>query len=132
MATINERFMKNLGARPIFSLKENKSCTVTLKLPLNEKKLLMLSICQNLLKKTVVRQIPGIEKAFIIEDDKTKEPKLQIAGINFEAFYKYSSEILLNKIYTNDIVAVLKKFGVEAARSSLIGEIKGVFGGYGI
>jgi len=29
-------------------------------------------------------------------------------------------------------VAVLKKFGIEAARSCMIGEIKGVFGGYGI
>ena len=44
----------------------------------------------------------------------------------------YGSLIDLEKIETNDIAAVLKTYGVEAARSAIMNEIAGVFGVYGI
>ena len=38
----------------------------------------------------------------------------------------------LNKITTNDIGAILRTYGVEAARTSIIKEMSGVFSVYGI
>lgn len=38
----------------------------------------------------------------------------------------------MNSIYTNDIFAILRTYGVEAARSAVTQEISSVFGVYGI
>ena len=38
----------------------------------------------------------------------------------------------VNRISTNDISATLKTYGVEAARASIVNEVAGVFGVYGI
>ena len=37
-----------------------------------------------------------------------------------------------NKLYTNDIAAVLRCYGVEAARASIAREMRAVFSAYGI
>lgn len=38
----------------------------------------------------------------------------------------------LNQMTTNDISAVLRTYGVEAARAAIVKEVAGVFGVYGI
>lgn len=38
----------------------------------------------------------------------------------------------LNNVYSNDIAAILRVYGVEAARMALMTEISAVFGVYGI
>lgn len=38
----------------------------------------------------------------------------------------------LDQVYTNDIAATLRTYGVEAARAALITEVSAVFGVYGI
>jgi hypothetical protein len=48
---------------------------LTVKLPLNEKKLLLLNIAQNVMKSTIVRQVRGIDKVFIQTDDKKGSSK---------------------------------------------------------
>jgi DNA-directed RNA polymerase I subunit RPA1 len=46
----------------------------------------------------------------------------------------YMSESIVdtNRIKTNDIGAVLKRYGVEAARATILQEIGSVFAAYGI
>lgn len=57
---------------------------------------------------------------------------LQTAGVNFEVFYNLEEYISINEITTNDIHAMLKTYGVEAARATIMEEVGGVFGAYGI
>jgi DNA-directed RNA polymerase I subunit RPA1 len=46
--------------------------------------------------------------------------------------WDYQDKININKIYTNDISAILDTYGVEAARCAITQEIASVFGVYGI
>jgi DNA-directed RNA polymerase I subunit RPA1 len=46
--------------------------------------------------------------------------------------WERSDIIDVNSIYSNDIAAILRTYGVEAARSAIIREIAGVFDVYGI
>lgn len=53
-------------------------------------------------------------------------------GVNFQSLWKYDKLIDINNIYSNDIGAILKTYGVEAARMAIIREVSEVFGLYGI
>jgi DNA-directed RNA polymerase I subunit RPA1 len=54
-------------------------------------------------------------------------------GCNLRAAWNVGHGIVdLNNITSNDVAAILRTYGVEAARNSIIREISGVFGVYGI
>jgi DNA-directed RNA polymerase I subunit RPA1 len=53
-------------------------------------------------------------------------------GVNFRQISNFGDMIDLDKVGCNDIFAILGTYGVEAARASIINEIKNVFGAYGI
>ena len=54
-------------------------------------------------------------------------------GVNFPAVWAAGAGVLdMARLATNDIGAVLKHYGVEAARAAIVREVKGVFGVYGI
>nr|ACN85301.1 putative RNA polymerase A(I) large subunit [Oryza coarctata] len=57
---------------------------------------------------------------------------LQTAGVNFEVFWNLVDYLDINEIRSNDIHAMLKIYGVEAARATIIQEVSGVFSAYGI
>ncbi|KAI9145348.1 hypothetical protein BKA69DRAFT_568048 [Paraphysoderma sedebokerense] len=46
--------------------------------------------------------------------------------------WEYQDTIDVNNIYSNDIAAILRVYGVEAARNAIMKEIAGVFDVYGI
>ena len=53
-------------------------------------------------------------------------------GVNLTQLSMFDDLIDIHRIYTNDISATLKVYGVEAARNAAMEEIKQVFGVYGI
>lgn len=54
-------------------------------------------------------------------------------GVNLKKCWEFGDSFVdLNKITTNDIGAILRTYGVEAARTSIIKEMSGVFSVYGI
>lgn len=54
-------------------------------------------------------------------------------GVNLKAAWNFAHGVVdLDKITTNDIGAILRTYGVEAARTSIIKEMSGVFSVYGI
>lgn len=54
-------------------------------------------------------------------------------GVNLKACWNFANGVIdLNQIYTNDVGAILRTYGVEAARTSIIKEMSGVFSVYGI
>jgi RNA polymerase Rpb1, domain 5 len=58
---------------------------------------------------------------------------VQTEGVNFEAIWALPEDLVLcNDIKCNDIYRLLCTYGVEAARQSIVSEVLGVFGVYGI
>jgi DNA-directed RNA polymerase I subunit RPA1 len=104
-------------------------------------KILMLSLVQEAVKKSVIQQIHRIGKA-TFEPKKKKdeatgeevvtEMLVHTDGSNLRAMQQYGDYINPNRISTNDIAQVLEVYGVEACRSNIVGELSGVFSGHGI
>ncbi|KAI3341697.1 hypothetical protein F4824DRAFT_449726 [Ustulina deusta] len=116
-------------------------CDFTLEYDSNIPKVLMLSIVQDAVRKSLIQQIPGIRSCVYVPDEKIEDihtgeevrrAVIHTDGVNLEAMQKYGDFINPNKIKTNDIAAVLRVYGVEAARQSIILELGGVFSGHGI
>jgi len=57
---------------------------------------------------------------------------LQCEGINLYGLQVLGDTVDTSKIYTNNIRKILEKYGVEAARASVVKEVSNVFGHYGI
>ncbi|KAF3772346.1 DNA-directed RNA polymerase I subunit 1 [Nymphaea thermarum] len=64
--------------------------------------------------------------------EKTKPIKLQTRGVNFSSLWRMQDELDIRKLCSNDINAMLEKYGVEAARETIVAEIRAVFEHYGI
>lgn len=103
-------------------------CEFMLELPLETEKLLMVNIVEDLCRATVVREIPKIGRC--VHPQGTRE--LTTEGVNFGAMWDMEEFINVNGIRLNDVVAVLKTYGVEAARNTIVNEINNVFGRYAI
>ena len=74
----------------------------------------------------------GIEKCYIVEADATGPIKVQTDGINFAGIWAHNDIIDVNQITSNDVGGTLRMYGVEAARATLMREVRAVFGAYGI
>ncbi|KAL7624443.1 hypothetical protein AAE478_006008 [Parahypoxylon ruwenzoriense] len=116
-------------------------CDFTLEYDSNIPKILMLSIVQEAVRKTLIQQIPGIRSCTFVNEEKVRDLRtgveearavIHTSGVNLQAMHKYGDFINPNRIQTNDIAAVLQVYGVEAARTNIISELSGVFEGHGI
>ena len=67
-----------------------------------------------------------------MEADATGPTKVQTDGINFTGVWAHSDLIDVDNITTNDVGTTLRIYGVEAARATLMREVRAVFGAYGI
>ncbi|RUS34142.1 DNA-directed RNA polymerase I complex large subunit Nuc1 [Jimgerdemannia flammicorona] len=109
-------------------------CEIEMQFPADTKKILMVSIVEKVCHDVIIHEIPGISRCFQYinptENDKTKS--LATEGVNLRGMWLYNDVIDVNKISTNDIAAMLRTYGVEAARATLMNEISGVFEAYGI
>ena len=101
-------------------------------------KLLMMSLVENLLPSVLLRATPKIAKSFVVEKFKAnsssgeKDILVQTDGVNFVELYKHQDLFDVNRISSNDIAAILRTYGVEAARASIVREVTAVFKVYGI
>ncbi|KAG8407441.1 hypothetical protein J3459_014176 [Metarhizium acridum] len=112
---------------------DGDECNVTLEFDAKVPKFLMLNVVQRAIKKTMVREIPGIGACRMDEQSAGgKERVIHVTGANIRAIQKYSDYIDPDRIQTNDIAAVLSMYGVEACRSNIVRELAGVFGSHGI
>lgn len=95
--------------------------------------LLMVGLVERAATSTLVRSRPKIQQAFINEEDNGRGRCLQTAGVNFEEIWKLSKEVVQhNQLSSNDIWAIRCAYGVEAARLTIVQQIRSVFGAYGI
>eukprot|EP00262_Sarcandra_glabra_P017842 TRINITY_DN6235_c0_g2_i1.p1 TRINITY_DN6235_c0_g2~~TRINITY_DN6235_c0_g2_i1.p1 ORF type:complete len:522 (+),score=102.42 TRINITY_DN6235_c0_g2_i1:184-1566(+) len=99
----------------------------------NEPHILLAQIAEKVAKKVYVKNAGDIDQCSVIDyNGDPNTPALQTAGVNFPAFWELQDYLDINNIISNDIHAVLNTYGVEAARATIINEVKGVFGSYGI
>lgn len=98
----------------------------------NARRLLMAQIAEAAAKSTTVRATKDISNAYAVNQDDAGVA-VQTEGVNFEAIWSLSENLIrMNEIKSNDIWRILQTYGVEAARLSIVNEITGVFGVYGI
>uniref|UniRef100_A0A0E0HTF3 DNA-directed RNA polymerase subunit n=1 Tax=Oryza nivara TaxID=4536 RepID=A0A0E0HTF3_ORYNI len=100
--------------------------------------ILLAQIAQRTARSVFVKACKNIDRCEVnkpkkIDNNTINTPiTLQTAGVNFEVFHKLVDYLDINEVRSNDIHAMLNTYGVEAARATIIEEVKGVFGAYGI
>lgn len=109
-----------------------------LRFPVSERRYLMLQLAEEASQKASVRVTSGISRAHVVQCADSKGAAdagvgVMTEGVNFEEAWMLSEQLCRhNDISSNDIAAMLVRYGVEAARECIVKEIKGVFGVYGI
>ena len=95
------------------------------------RRLLMAQLSEQAASTTMVRSTKNITNAYAVNED--DQCALVTEGVNFEALWAMREGLIqVNEIKSNDIWQILCTYGVEAARQSIVTEIKNVFGVYGI
>ncbi|XP_026503885.1 DNA-directed RNA polymerase I subunit RPA1 [Terrapene carolina triunguis] len=110
-------------------------CEVSLKLPLMKAYFDLSSILTSLMQNTIVHETKGITRCFLNESTNKKGEKefvLNTEGINLPELFRYADLLDLSRLYSNDIHAMAKTYGIEAALRVIEKEIKDVFAVYGI
>jgi len=112
------------------NVKENSISLIPLRVAPEAQPLLMVGLVEEVASETVIRSHKGIEEAYISDED-GRGKCLVTAGCNFEAFWKLE-KVDHSMLKSNDIWAICCAYGVEAARLTIVDQIREVFGHYGI
>ncbi|KAK4047593.1 hypothetical protein OIO90_006134 [Microbotryomycetes sp. JL221] len=111
-------------------------CEFELEFSSRAHKLLLVGIVESVCRQAVVTEIPGISRCFVAKAANENDAVNRSAvteGVNLQATWSFGHGIVdLDKITTNDVGAILRTYGVEAARTSIIREMSAVFSVYGI
>ncbi|TYG55213.1 hypothetical protein E1A91_D09G242000v1, partial [Gossypium mustelinum] len=117
----------------------------------NEPHVLLAQIAENAAKKVYVQSFGKIDRCRVTDcsenqvfyygedpkkrktqSDKEKIPALHTAGVDLGVFREMEDQLDVRYLYANGIHAMLNRYGVEAARETIIREISHVFTSYGI
>ena len=109
---------------------ENSAHLQPLRVDPSARPLLMVGLVEKAAMRTLVRFKKNIEQAFVNEED-GRGRCLQTSGINFSEIWQIE-QVDHDRLLSNDIWAVRCAYGVEAARRTIVDQIRGVFGVYGI
>ncbi|XP_054247488.1 DNA-directed RNA polymerase I subunit RPA1 [Indicator indicator] len=118
-----------------FDTENDLWCEVSLRLPLLKVYFDLSSLLVSLAQSTVIHEVKGITRCLLNESTSKhgeKELVLHTEGINLAELFRYSDILDLNRLYSNDIHAMAKNYGIETALRVIIKEIKDVFAVYGI
>jgi DNA-directed RNA polymerase beta' subunit len=115
----------------VFDDRKGAFCEITFEFSSATPKLLMLNHVESAADFATIHVIPGITSA-VYANPLNEEPMIMTEGSNLIAMREYSNIIDVNRIMTNDIVAMLNLYGVEACRATIVREMHAVFSGHGI
>ena len=80
-----------------------------------------------------MRATPGISSVYVVPPSTPGAvTTIQTDGINFQAAWGHEDVLDLFSATCNDVMHTFQVFGIEAARASLVTEVRAVFGAYGI
>ncbi|KAK6149178.1 hypothetical protein DH2020_016703 [Rehmannia glutinosa] len=120
-----------------------------------EPHLLLAQIAQKTAKKVYIKRSGKISQCKMVQydpdektviwDDKKKPNRgdaekqddtsywaVKASGVDFKSFWEMHDDLDLSRLYSNNINAMLNTYGVEAARATIIREVKQVFDIYGV
>lgn len=135
-----------------FAKTQGKACRIVLTYDSKAPKLLLLPVLERCAHASVIQSIPGLGVCTQFmeevhgpdgkpakkvnketgEEEIAKEPVITTEGVNLLAIRDYQDQIYPHSVYTNSVHEMLKFYGVEAARMTIVKEIDGVFKGHGI
>lgn len=117
-----------------FDPNKGTSCTIQLQYNIATPKLLLLPLVETAARSAVIQSIPGLGDCTFVEADTNKgEPAHVITdGVNLLAMRDYQDIIKPHSLYSNSIHHMLRLYGVEAARASIVREMSEVFEGHSI
>jgi hypothetical protein len=115
-----------------FDDRKGAFCEITFEFSSATPKLLMLHHVEAAASFATIHVIPGISSAVYAAGKDVDEPVIMTEGSNLIAMREYPHIIDTNRIFTNDIVAMLQLYGVEACRATIVREMHAVFSGHGI
>ncbi|GAA5929576.1 DNA-directed RNA polymerase I core subunit RPA190 [Sporobolomyces koalae] len=120
----------------VFDKEEGEFCEFELEFSSQAHKLLLVGIVEEVCRNAVVHEVPGIARCFVAKAANANAAAQRNAvteGVNLHALWNFGNGVVdLNRLSTNDVGAILRTYGVEAARSSIINEMSAVFSVYGI
>ncbi|XP_057783814.1 DNA-directed RNA polymerase I subunit 1 [Salvia miltiorrhiza] len=124
----------------------------------DEPHILLAQLAQRTAKKVFIKRTGKMSQCRLVQydpDEKTviwndtKKPKMgenrpeagaddalywamKASGVDFKSLWEMHEDLDLSRLYSNNVHAVLNTYGVEAARATLIREVKQVFDIYGV
>ncbi|CDF90606.1 ZYBA0S07-04940g1_1 [Zygosaccharomyces bailii CLIB 213] len=114
-----------------FDDEDGKWCDFKFELSGDTEKLLMVNIVEDICRKSVIREVPRISRC--VHGDSVNDRRMLVTeGVNFQAMWDQEMFIDVDGIRSNDVAAVLRTYGVEAARNTIVNEINNVFSRYAI
>jgi DNA-directed RNA polymerase I subunit RPA1 len=152
-ARISELISKNEHLQRFsFAKSGGKICRIVLSYSSQSPKLLLLPLLEKCAHTAVIQSIPNLGTCtqFMEEvhgpdgkpmkrlnpdtgfDEVIKEAVITTEGVNLLAMRDYQDQIYPHSIYTNSVHDMLRYYGVEAARATIVKEIDTVFKGHGI
>lgn len=86
-----------------------------LSIPYSQKTILLKNMMDHTLKSITFKSVDKVNRCRVLDEEVKGETKymLQLEGVNFAEVYKYSHILDINKMYTNDIGNILRKYGVK-------------------
>lgn len=117
-----------------FDSKRGQWAELSLQLGDNDDKLLLMNVVERACRLSVVHEIPHISRILIPPPTPGDTSRSFTAeGINLRGIWDFAHGVVdLDKLYTNDVGALLHTYGVEAARAAIVAEMSGIFATYGI
>ncbi|KAI0591603.1 DNA-directed RNA polymerase [Pyrenophora tritici-repentis] len=116
-----------------FDDRKGAFCEITFEFSAAKPKLLMLHHVEEAANFATIHVIPGITAAqFSAKSKDVPENVINTEGSNLIAMREYGHIIDVNRTLTNDIAAMLRIYGVEAGRATIVREMHNVFSGHGI
>ncbi|KAL7395348.1 hypothetical protein ABVT39_014959 [Epinephelus coioides] len=110
-------------------------CEVDLVLPVSKVHFDLTSVLSALAQNAVIMETKGLTRCLLSETTtKTgeKETVLNTEGINMHEMFKHSDILDIKRLYSNEVHAMAKTYGIEVALKVIEKEIKDVFAVYGI
>ncbi|XP_069571829.1 DNA-directed RNA polymerase I subunit RPA1 [Brachyistius frenatus] len=118
-----------------FDQQQELWCELDLVLPMSKVHFDLTSVLSALAQNAVVMETRGLTRCLLSETTtKTgeKETVLNTEGINMHEIFMYSDILDINRLYSNEVHAMAKTYGIEVALKVIEKEIKDVFAVYGI
>ncbi|KAJ3423767.1 intein-containing DNA-directed RNA polymerase i subunit rpa1 precursor [Anaeramoeba flamelloides] len=107
-----------------------KFLQIRLNLSLMSPKVIMVDLIEEICKNILINDINGIDNCYLIPDGNSIS--IMTEGVNFPVIWNSPNCFRINEITSNDVGKILENYGVEAARTTIINEIRNVFQAYGV